>query len=133
MTDTVAYIAEGWNGLRCLNISDPVNPLALGWLDPGGLANNVLLSGDYVYLAQTIETSLRDLVRHAWPAGAICGHWGAVSHLHSRALHECAVDENPLAALRRHDYKPDCVASHSQADYQLESQIGSGRKSRGTR
>ncbi len=46
-----AYVADGGNGLRIVDISDPANPWEKGHFDTGGGASDVAVSGDYAYMA----------------------------------------------------------------------------------
>jgi hypothetical protein len=49
--DTLVYLANTYDGLRILNVSDPTNPTEIGRLDSPGVAHGVHVSGDYAYLA----------------------------------------------------------------------------------
>jgi hypothetical protein len=46
-----AYIAEGSNGLRIINITDPKNPVKVGLYNTGGFAYGVAVSGTKAYIA----------------------------------------------------------------------------------
>lgn len=51
-----AYLADGPNGLRILNVTDPANPYEVGSYNPGGaFAYDVVLQGDYIYLSYGTE------------------------------------------------------------------------------
>ena len=46
------FVADGESGLRIINISDPAHPTDVGSYNPGSFyANDVTISGQYVYLA----------------------------------------------------------------------------------
>ncbi len=47
-----AYIADGSEGLRIIDVSDPTNPVEKGFLDTSGDAKGVFVSGDYAYVAE---------------------------------------------------------------------------------
>ena len=50
-----AYVADYWNGLRIIDITDPTNPTEGGYYDTGGSAEGVAVSGNYAYVADCWE------------------------------------------------------------------------------
>jgi hypothetical protein len=51
VVDTLAYVAAGGGGLRIVNISDPANPVEVGFYDTPGFAEGVAVWGSYAYVA----------------------------------------------------------------------------------
>ncbi|MBN1888095.1 MAG: carboxypeptidase regulatory-like domain-containing protein [Thermoflexales bacterium] len=51
LSATHAYVAAGDAGLRVLDVSDPINPIEVGYYDTPGSARGVALAGDYAYVA----------------------------------------------------------------------------------
>ncbi|MEX2719155.1 MAG: hypothetical protein Q6370_022895, partial [Candidatus Sigynarchaeota archaeon] len=47
----VAYVADGDNGLQCIDITNPASPTLLGTRDTSGLAQDVFVIGDVAYVA----------------------------------------------------------------------------------
>jgi hypothetical protein len=47
----IAYLAMGYDGLSIVNVSDLANPVVLGALDLGDDVQDVVVDGDYAYLA----------------------------------------------------------------------------------
>ncbi|NQU05967.1 MAG: choice-of-anchor D domain-containing protein, partial [Calditrichaeota bacterium] len=45
-----AYVADGWEGLRIIDVSDPENPDEVGFYDTENRAVSVSLAGNYAYL-----------------------------------------------------------------------------------
>ncbi|MCI0394570.1 MAG: PKD domain-containing protein [Chloroflexi bacterium] len=65
VSGTLAYIAERqiwtgttfeYGGLRILDVSDPTNPVELGYFDSDGSADAVAVLGNYAYLGKTSGT-----------------------------------------------------------------------------
>ena len=51
-----AYVADGANGLRILNVTDPTNPYEYGfYIDGTAIAYDVMLTDDYIYLSYGIN------------------------------------------------------------------------------
>ena len=48
-----AYIADDFSGLRIIDVSNPENPIELGFYDTPGNAEAVATSGDYAYIADS--------------------------------------------------------------------------------
>ena len=46
-----AYIADGYTGLRIIDVSDPAATVEAGFYDLLVNANNVALAGNYIYVA----------------------------------------------------------------------------------
>jgi hypothetical protein len=46
-----AYLADGYDGLRVVDLSDPTAPIEVGWLDTPGYAHDVALAGKLAVLA----------------------------------------------------------------------------------
>ncbi|MFH1516219.1 MAG: ATP-binding cassette domain-containing protein [bacterium] len=46
-----AYLACGKNGINVVDISDPLNPVLLGFVNTPGTANSIKIQGDYGYVA----------------------------------------------------------------------------------
>ena len=46
-----AYVADGYEGLRIIDISTPATPTEVGYYDTPGYALGVYVSGDYTYIA----------------------------------------------------------------------------------
>lgn len=46
-----AYLANGTDGLRIIDISDPTTPVSVGNVDPGGTNFGIAVQGRYAYLA----------------------------------------------------------------------------------
>ena len=46
-----AYVAGGYNGLHIFDISDPLNPVWVNWVDTPDFAHDVYVSGGYAYVA----------------------------------------------------------------------------------
>jgi tetratricopeptide (TPR) repeat protein len=51
VSGTVAYVADGGDGLEIIDVSDPANPTELGQFDDGGSAQGVYISGTIAYVA----------------------------------------------------------------------------------
>ncbi|MCP4745677.1 MAG: hypothetical protein GY874_05975 [Desulfobacteraceae bacterium] len=51
MSADYAYIADGFNGLQVIDISDQTNPTIVGSVDTSDQATGVTVSGDYAYVA----------------------------------------------------------------------------------
>lgn len=51
---TYAYVAAGVDGLRVIDISDPFNPFEFGFYDTAGLAWDVEVAGENIYLADNV-------------------------------------------------------------------------------
>jgi hypothetical protein len=49
--DKYAYLADGDNGVRILDISNPAVPFEVGYADTPGFAERVVVSGNYAYIA----------------------------------------------------------------------------------
>jgi hypothetical protein len=47
-----AYIAAGEGGLRIINIADPANPIETGFLVTSGKAKDIVVQGNYAYIAE---------------------------------------------------------------------------------
>ena len=52
---SLAFIANGWGGLKIIDISDPTNPIKVGQFKDGGDANGVYVSGSYAYVANEFD------------------------------------------------------------------------------
>jgi hypothetical protein len=52
-----AFVAHGWGGLQVIDVSNPANPQRVGGYDTGGAVVDVVVSGNYAYVA-----GLRDYV-----------------------------------------------------------------------
>jgi len=50
-----AYTADGYGGLRAIDVSDPENPSVAGHIDSGGHAVFVVVRGDYAYLGNAMD------------------------------------------------------------------------------
>jgi len=53
--DSLAYVAERWNGLSILNISNPVSPTKIGSCAISGRAVSVFALGNYAYVAYNTD------------------------------------------------------------------------------
>jgi len=51
VSGSYAYVANGREGLRIVNVSDPGNPYEVGYFDALGSALDVFVSGSYAYVA----------------------------------------------------------------------------------
>jgi hypothetical protein len=51
LSGNYAYLANNTMGLRVIDVSDPYNPVSVGWLDTPGYAMAVFKSGIYAYVA----------------------------------------------------------------------------------
>src|SRR6266478_3648148 len=51
VSNNYAYLANGYDGLRIYDVSDPTNPTNVGHINNGGYAEIVAVSGNYAYLA----------------------------------------------------------------------------------
>lgn len=74
--DSLAYVAEDWEGLRILNISDPTHPVQVGHLPMPAYATDIAILGDYAYIADLPWTGDSGLVivnisdpSNPWKAG----------------------------------------------------------------
>ena len=58
-----AYIADSFNGLRVVDVSDPTNPQEVGFFDPTGptAGQGVFFSDPYVYLADGLGLLVLDV------------------------------------------------------------------------
>ncbi|RLC67776.1 MAG: hypothetical protein DRI52_10465, partial [Chloroflexi bacterium] len=43
-----AYLADGYGGLRIINVSDPTHPTEVGFYEAGWWCEEVAVSGNYV-------------------------------------------------------------------------------------
>jgi len=50
-----AYVADGYDGLRIINVSDPAAPTETGFYETPGYANGVAVAGNYAYVADRYE------------------------------------------------------------------------------
>ena len=50
-----AYVADGYDGLEIINISNPANPVEVGQFVDGGYTHSVYVSGNYAYVADYDE------------------------------------------------------------------------------
>jgi hypothetical protein len=46
-----AYVADGYSGLRVIDVSDPTDPQERGYYDTPGRAEGVAVCGSYAYVA----------------------------------------------------------------------------------
>ncbi|MBK9137540.1 MAG: hypothetical protein IPM17_02055 [Verrucomicrobia bacterium] len=46
-----AYVADGWEGLQVIDVSDPAHPVRVGGYNTPGRAQGVAVSGHYAYVA----------------------------------------------------------------------------------
>ena len=51
VSGSYAYVADGGDGLRIIDISDPKNPYEVGHYETGSYAKGVYVSGKYAYVA----------------------------------------------------------------------------------
>ena len=51
VSGSYAYVADCFDGLRIIDVSDPVHPSEVGFYDTGNMANGVFVSGSYAYVA----------------------------------------------------------------------------------
>ncbi|MFN3821717.1 MAG: T9SS type A sorting domain-containing protein, partial [bacterium] len=51
VSGSYAYLADGFSGVRVVDISDPREPREVGYYDSPGFAWDVAVSGDLIYLA----------------------------------------------------------------------------------
>jgi len=67
-----AYIADSFNGLRVVDISDPSNPQEVGHFDPAGstAGNGVGFSAPYAYLADGLGLLILDVTDPSAPSEA---------------------------------------------------------------
>jgi hypothetical protein len=49
--DTIAYVADGSDGLRLINVSDPINPTEIGSYDTGDYAYGLYVKYTIAYVA----------------------------------------------------------------------------------
>jgi len=56
-----AYVADGYRGLRVVNITNPSSPLEAGYYDTPGYPNNVAVSGSIACLAERTYFSTYDI------------------------------------------------------------------------
>lgn len=49
--DDYAYVGEGSNGFEIIDISDPYNPIEIGYYYDGGTVEDIIVSGNYAYIA----------------------------------------------------------------------------------
>jgi hypothetical protein len=50
-----AYVADGWTGLRIINVSNPQSPFEAGYYDTPGRAWSVAVSGNFAYVADDYD------------------------------------------------------------------------------
>jgi hypothetical protein len=82
--NTYAFLADGVNGLKILDVSDPNQPVLLGAYDTAGVAMAVDVVGDYAYLADpsaglqviNVQDPTRPILRGA------CSISGVAEHIH---------------------------------------------------
>ena len=51
VSGSYAYVADGYSGLRVIDVSTPANPIEVGFVDTPGYAYSVAVSGSYAYVA----------------------------------------------------------------------------------
>ena len=51
VSGSYAYVADGWDGLRIIDVSNPTAPNEVGFYDTGHEAIGVYVSGSYAYVA----------------------------------------------------------------------------------
>jgi len=78
-----AYVADYYNGLHIVNISDPSSPIMAGHVDISGNSNDVHVVGNYAYVAEA-DNSYLFIVDVTNPANAfIVGSFGAQDRINS--------------------------------------------------
>lgn len=55
VSGSYAYVADGSQGLRIIDISDPENPVETGYLDTSGFVSGVAINGGNAYVADGSE------------------------------------------------------------------------------
>ena len=70
VSGTYAYVADGGDGLRIIDVSDPASPVEAGFYDTGDWVEGVAVSGAYAYVAD-LDDGLRviDVSDPASPVG----------------------------------------------------------------
>ena len=59
--DTLIYVADGWGGLRIIDFSDPAEPVEIGFYDGVGSAHDLVVEGNYAYLAYEAALTIVDV------------------------------------------------------------------------
>lgn len=59
--DTLIYAADGWGGLRIIDFSDPEEPYEIGFYDAAGSARDIVVEGNYAYLAYESTMTIVDV------------------------------------------------------------------------
>ncbi len=54
INNNFAYVADGWDGLRIIDISNSANPVEVGSFSSDDLALDVFVAGNYAYLANDL-------------------------------------------------------------------------------
>ena len=72
LSDDYAYIADSFNGLRVVDISDPANPQEVGHFDPTGstAGQGAYFSAPYAYLADGLGLLVLDVSDPSAPSEA---------------------------------------------------------------
>jgi hypothetical protein len=55
ISDNIAYVAAGMDGLRIINVTDPSNPLEIGSYNTPSEADSVVVAGKYAYVTCSYE------------------------------------------------------------------------------
>jgi hypothetical protein len=67
VVENYAYLADGGDGLRIIDVADPAHPAESGSYATPGYAQDVALAGNYAYLADEIGLRIIDVSDPATP------------------------------------------------------------------
>jgi len=67
IVDELAYLIDVSASLRIVDISDPLNPIEIGYFDPPGGGYDIVVSGDLAFFTYSKKLSILDVSYPTWP------------------------------------------------------------------